>query len=120
MSQTYEFHITVEGFDPAKKNEIQAEVESSWDFADWYEFQSKNGPAMRSSGTDQLAGQSDTEFAGELTAAIWKINGKFCKVTVNSTFLDNLPTDTYSFEEEEYKDFLDEQKKNNSEEAEPA
>lgn len=33
---------------------------------------------------------------------VWRANGKFCDVSVHATYLEDLPSETYSFDEADF------------------
>ena len=104
MSRAYEMSVSIEGFDPAKADEIKHSAEAEWPFEDWYTHENKN---MSASGQSNLCGgESEQEFSERLTKAIWKANGGFCKVEVCATCLEDLPHETYSFDQDDYEKMI--------------
>ena len=47
-------------------------------------------------------GENEHEFADRLARAIWKANGGYCYVAVRATNLENMPYETYSYDEDDY------------------
>jgi hypothetical protein len=100
MSRFYDMTVEISGYDAAKVSEIQAAAKEQWPFADW-SFQDDG--IMQSSAQDYLCGGlSEEEFAERLGVAIWKANGGFCEVSVDATFLENLPYEVHTLDEADY------------------
>jgi len=53
-----------------------------------------------------FAGETEEEFANELTRAIWKANGAFCDVTVRLLHLDDLPFNVIELGEDDYAEWI--------------
>ena len=47
-------------------------------------------------------GESEEQFTERLSLAVWKANGEFCEVTINATYLENLPYEIHSLDEDDY------------------
>ena len=103
MSQRYDMNVEIRNFDPSKSKAIQEAANQEWNFEDWYET---NTYLQSSSEGNLSGGESDSEFSDRLTEAVWKANGAFCEVTVNSTYLEDLPCETFQRDEEDYQRFL--------------
>jgi hypothetical protein len=92
--------ITISGFNKAKRNVIEEAATKQWGFEDWSEY----GKQLSASGDSNLCGgETEVEFAERLSLAVWKANGKFCKVEVNATYLEELPYETYELDKDDYK-----------------
>lgn len=103
MSRWYEMSVTVKGFDKAKRNEIEEAAAEEWEFDDF----GSNPNQIFSTGQSNLCGgESEEEFAKRLATAIFGANGKPCEVHVGATCLDDLPSKSYSFGEDD-KNLLD-------------
>jgi hypothetical protein len=100
MSRHYEMTVTISGHDPAKESQIQSAVAAEWPFDDW----SKQGEGeMCSCAQDDLCGgESEEVFAERLSLAVWRANGAYCKVVVKATYLEDLPYETHSPDEDDY------------------
>ena len=58
---------------------------------------------MHASAQGNLSGgESEEAFTERLSLAIWRANDKFCHVTVDTTYLENLPYETHVLDESEY------------------
>jgi hypothetical protein len=107
MSRAYDMCVEIRDYDPTKKEAIQEAAREEWDtFEDWC-VQDGTGKYMQASGRSVLYGvESDDEFSSRLACAIWRANGAYCEVTVNATYLEDLPCETYIHDEEAYQMFL--------------
>lgn len=47
-------------------------------------------------------GESEKEFAKRITHFVWEVAGKYLPVSVTATYLEELPYNTYTFNETEY------------------
>lgn len=105
MSRYYEISVDISNFDDEKRHDIIEAAQNEWDFEDFECFVEER---LFSANRGYLSGgESEEEFAACLTEAIWKANGKFCNVNVTATFLEELPYESYEFDEEDYQRFLD-------------
>jgi len=105
MSRFYEMSVEVSGHDPAKVAEIQAAAEQEWPFDDWWFAGEEDDAAatMHASGQDNLCGgETEEEFSERLSLAIWRANGGYCRVSVDATYLENLPYETHELDEADY------------------
>jgi hypothetical protein len=105
MSSFYEMSVEVSGYDPAKVAEIQAAAEQEWPFDDWWRAgdESDSAATMHASGQNSLCGgESEEEFTERLSLAIWRANGGYCHVSVDATYLENLPYETHELDEADY------------------
>ena len=100
MSRFYDMTVEISGHDPEKASEIQAAAKEHWPFTDWW-FQDEG--TMQSSAQDYLCGGlSEEEFTERLGVAIWRANGGFCEVSVDATFLEDLPYEVHTLDESDY------------------
>ena len=108
MSRYYEMHLRVYGANPDRVDAIKDAAAGEWPFEDWHAVEYPDNPAsFGSSGRDNLCGgEGDKEFAERLARAIWETNGGYCEVEVRATYLENLPCETYSFDEDEYEELV--------------
>jgi hypothetical protein len=105
MSRYYEMSVEISGHDPAKVSEIQSTAAAHWPFDNWWFSDAENQDAatMRASAQESLCGgESEEQFAERLSVAIWQANGSFCRVSVDATFLENLPYQTHVLDEADY------------------
>jgi len=104
MSRFYDMSVEISGYDPAKAEEIQAVAEAEWPFDDWWlAGAGEPGETMHASAQSSLCGgESQEEFAERLSLAVWRANGSYCSVTVDATYLENLPYETHTLDEDDY------------------
>jgi hypothetical protein len=97
--------VEVSGYDPAKKVAIQAAAEQEWPFDDWWFAGDEDDGAatMHASGQNSLCGgETEEEFTERLSFALWRANGGYCRVSVDATYLENLPYETHELDEADY------------------
>ncbi len=104
MSRLYEMSVAVSGHDAAKPSQIQAAAEEEWPFDDWWLSDNQDqGVEMHASAQHSLyGGESEEAFAERLAVAIWRANGNYCRVSVDATYLENLPYETHAMDESDY------------------
>lgn len=99
MTRAYNMYVAIAGYDPGRKGAIQEAACGEWGFEDWFEHEGQ----LTASGDGQLAGgETEEEFAERVAAAVWRANGAFCEVTVDATYMENLPYETHCRDEEDY------------------
>jgi hypothetical protein len=108
MSQRYEMRVEIIGFDPKRQSEIEDAANAEWSFGEWEKFRNgKKQIELDAYGESSLAGgEGEEEFASRLAKAVMKANGKACEVQVFATFLEDLPCELYSFDEDDYKELM--------------
>jgi len=111
MSRYYEMDLCVRRAKPDRVDAIQDAAAEEWSFEDWHVVEYPDNPAsFGSSGRDNLCGgEGEEEFAERLAKAIWKANGGYCVVEVRATYLEQVPYETYSFDEEAFAALTDHQ-----------
>lgn len=103
MSRYYGMSIVLSGVKSEKIDPVKQAAEAEWAFDSW--FCNRWGPRSHqliTSGNSNLCGETEEEFAERLARAIWAANGEYCEVEVNATFLEELPYETYCFDQEDY------------------
>lgn len=104
MSLYYGMSITIENYDPKRAQHIKEAASAEWNWDDWYEVDKKKLSAY---GESNLAGgETEEEFAERVYVAVWKANGKYCDVTIEATYLEDLPTTGYYSNREDYRRLL--------------
>jgi len=99
MSRFYQMSVEVSGHDSAKVVQIQEAAEGEWPFDDWFD----SGENLTASGQANLSGgEGEEEFAERLSMAIWQANCGYCRVSVDATYLEDLPYETYELDESDY------------------
>lgn len=100
MSRYYEMDIEVSGIVPDKMDEILDVIRDEWNIDDVYE---QSDTCLNVIGRSTLSGgETEEEFSRRLSQEIWRVNGQFCKVIVRATYLEELPYETYTFDQAEY------------------
>jgi hypothetical protein len=99
MSRSYEMTVEISGYRPEKANAVRDAAASLWGFNDWYD----QDDALTASADGNLCGgESEEEFTERLSLAVWQANGAYCQVSVDATFLECLPRETYCLDEADY------------------
>lgn len=58
---------------------------------------------LTASADDYLcSGETEPEFVERLAKVVWEANGGPCAVSVNATYLEDLPAESYSLDESDY------------------
>jgi len=114
MSRMYDIRVEISGFEAKAVQKIKDAANELWDFEwddigpkanelwdfEWDDIGPKLSPVLCGQGQCNLGGgKTDYTFSKELTREIFKANGKPCKILINTTDLDDLPTDSYEFNE---------------------
>lgn len=100
MSRRYEMTVEVKRFDPALKANIQQALSEDWPFdfcGDKHEPEKIFGTGESSLG----CGMSEEDFSRLIAKTVLTANKKPCCVNVYATYLEELPYETYSFDEED-------------------
>ncbi len=102
--------VRIHGANPDRAKAIKEAAEGEWEFVDWYPIDyPDDSRSFASTGTDNLCGgETEEEFARRLTKAIWKANGIYCEVEVQSLCLEYLPYESYVLDEGEYEELVGE------------
>ncbi len=117
MSRYYQMQVKILEPVPDRIPAIQRAAELEWDFEEWFDTDS-----LRIMPTDYrrtisseaygnlCGGETPDEFAQRLARAIWVANGGYCEVRVYAMDLDNIPTDDCSLNEDDYAEWLAQEK----------
>ena len=103
MSRYYKMSVTIKGFQPERMDAIKAAAEEEWPFDDWYEYE---GSLTASAESNLGGGTTEEEFTERLSLAVWKANGDYCEVSVNATYLEELPYETHCLDRSAYERLL--------------
>ena len=98
MSRLYNMDLTVTEFDPSKAEKIMDAANKEWDFGDDITFNEDTNIIAGSSDGSLGGGETEEKFANRLAKAIFKANKAPCKVSVQATYMENLPYETYVFD----------------------
>jgi hypothetical protein len=101
MSRWYGMSVRIAGFPSAAIDEIKHAAESEWPFEDWTGDGQADELTSYAEG-NLCGGEDEAEFTERLALAIWEAAGAYCEVTVDATYLEELPSDTYSLDEDDY------------------
>jgi hypothetical protein len=99
MSRYFSMFVRISGANPDRTEAVQNAAAGEWSFDAWHE----SSGILTSGGDGQLGGgESDDEFSQRLAKAIWAANGGFCEVELHSTYLDDLPYESFNFDQNDY------------------
>jgi hypothetical protein len=104
MSRNYSMTVIVSSYDPEKATAIREAANEEWSFEDWHEDppEAQRRQLMGWGDGKLCAGEGEEEFVHRLAKAIWKANGAYCDIEVQSVFLDDLPNEVYELDEDAY------------------
>jgi hypothetical protein len=108
MSRYYEFDIAIEAYRPAHEAAIKTAVEAL-DFGteatepyDWERLTE----SLHITGRRSLCnGQPEEEFVDAVAAAVWKANRGPCRIEVQATRLEDLPSNIHDRGADEYEEW---------------
>lgn len=100
MSRVYDMTVEIEGYDKKLEEKIKSAASEEWPFDEWQQY--PDCPLTAGAEGNLCGGEQEDKFAARLAKAIWTANGGPCKVTVNATYLEDLPCETYALDEEDY------------------
>ncbi len=103
MSRSYNMTVTIRDVAPERVQRVKQAANDEWDFDDWHEHENFISACVAGY---LCSGETEDEFAQRLAKAIWNANGGYCEVEVVATYLEDLPHETYSFDEDQYDQFL--------------
>jgi hypothetical protein len=102
MSRSYSMAVSISEFKKKRKDAIEEACNAEWSFDDW--MLSSGGELVGVGESNLCGGETEDEFAERLRDAIWKANGEGCTISVNATYLEDLPCSYYTFDASEYKE----------------
>lgn len=103
MSRLYEMSVEISGHRPDRVDAIKEAAGQEWPFTDWFEHE---GMLTASEEGSLGGGETEEKFAERLSLAVWKANGEYCEVTVNATYLEDLPYQVHSLDQSDYERLL--------------
>ena len=111
MSRRYDMDITVKGLkEKAHMALVDEAVTKNWntsyDFLDPEEDAAGTWQFLTGGEGSLCGGETEEEFTGRIAEAIWEALGYYVSVTINAAYLEDLPCETLSMEEEEYAGYL--------------
>ena len=99
MSRLYEMTVHIMAHDRSREEAIKEAAKEIWNFDNW-DF---DGTELMGWGENSLCGGlTEEQFADRLGPAIWKANGGFCEISVDATYLEDLPYETHCLGEDDY------------------
>ena len=110
MSRFYGMNVTVSGHSKLKAKEIVAALAEEWpSLQEGLENCLKaDDDELSAYGEDRLCGgESEDEFSARVAKAVWTANGKYCRVVVRCTYLEDIPCERYAFEEDSYAEIME-------------
>lgn len=100
MSRYYEMDIKVRGYDKAKLSAIDDAVAKHWSVDD--DFDNGEDEYVFTGRSNLTGGEGEEDFTRRVTHAIWEANGAYCEVEVRAAFLEAVPTNYHSLDEDDY------------------
>jgi hypothetical protein len=100
MSRYYEMDVEILGHAPEKEDQIKTAAEEEWPFGDWWS--TGEGDIHASAQSTLSGGESEEQFTERLSVAVWRADRSFCEVMVNATYLEDLPYETHTLDENDY------------------
>ena len=110
MSRAYEMTVEIKDYKARNLPKIVRACRKEWDFAQDDFIREKTNPLKRrfdkviaTAQGSLCGGEEEHEFANRLVRAVWKANGGYCYVEVHATFVENLPYESYTYDEDDFK-----------------
>ena len=103
MSRSYGMSVTVKAFNQNRTEEIKTAASSEWNFDD---FTLVEGELYASGDSSLAACESEAEFARRLAKAIFNANQGPCEIQIDAAYLEDPPTETYSFGSDEFDELM--------------
>ena len=104
MSRMYRVNVRIKNPTPGREAGIAETMMEFWGFEDV--VATPDGLVSDADG-NLTGGTAEDEFARELAHCVWAANQGFCKVAVNMTYLEELPSEDYVFaSQDEYDEWL--------------
>jgi len=108
MSRWYAMNFRVETADLTEKeiDKVKDEIGELWgiDTSDMNIFDN----TLEAQGENSLCeGESEDEFAYRAVHKIWKTLGRYIPIEVRATCLENIPYESYEFDEDDYEEWKD-------------
>ena len=100
--------VQIEGVAPRRARYVKRVAAREWPFEEW----DGDKRTLRSYAESYLAGGEDEDqFADRLSGAIWKANKGFCHVSIDATYLEELPYESHHRGEDAYRAWLRKEQK---------
>ena len=99
MSRAYNMYVAISGHVASNTTAIKDAAGGEWEFDAWDEWDGK----LTASADGHLGGgETEKQFVERLSMAVWRANGLFCDVVIHATYLEDLPCETYSLDEDDF------------------
>jgi hypothetical protein len=96
-------NVKIEPYGDDREEAVMDAAKKEWGFHNWHAWENR----LEAYEENHLSGgETEEEFTDRLTAAIWQANRAFCKVTVNATCLEDLPSEEHVREKPQYELWL--------------
>jgi len=105
MSTFYGMRVEISGFSASRVEGVKKAAEEEWPFDTWAEYKGELSSYAESS---LCGGETEEEFADRLAKAVWAANNGFCLLTIDATYLHELPYETHIRDEFDYERLLKE------------
>jgi len=92
MSRCYNMGVKIENLRPERIEAVKKTASEQWPFEDWFQH---DGELSAWGESTLCGGESEEEFSDRLAEAIWKAHGRYCQVTVEATYLEDLPCEEH-------------------------
>ena len=106
MSRNYGLNISIRDYDPEKSEEIK-DIAAEYEFGDLFESESKT-EICGFTVVNLAGGTSEEEWIREIAEKLWTVVGK-CTVVFDVQYLEQVPTEEFTFGEEEYEEWKEAQ-----------
>ncbi len=99
MSRYYGMTVTISGYNVQGVEAIRAAAAEEWPFEAWTD----SGDQLTAYAESNLCGgETEEQFTERLSVAVWRANGAYCEVSVDASYLESLPYETHSLNEDYY------------------
>ena len=109
MSRMYEMAVEIKDYKANRLKRIIHACREEWNFVPDDFTRERTDPMAKrydkviaTAEGSLCGGEDEREFADRLARAVWKANGEYCHVVVRATNLENMPYETYSYDEDDY------------------
>lgn len=99
MSRYYGMNVTISGYNQQNAEAIMDAAKGEWPFAEWFD---SDDQITAYAENNLCGGETEEQFTERITVAIWRANGAYCEVSVDATYLESLPYETHSLDEDDY------------------
>ena len=105
MSRSYRESVDVSNYEHKNREDIIDAIEAIFEVEDIYGREGPPGTSITFSMEESLSGgESEDEWAAKAARAVIKANdNKPCTIQVQMTYMEELPTETYNFYQDEEK-----------------